>query len=701
MKHMLKLSIIVTAVLVFLNGCNLHLGISGNNTDGTPWLKTVIVDYTSWQNRSSDLVDWLEERTDFSILGHVPLRSDRIRTCYFDIWGLGETQRINDIYAMLDLFNWCNENGIAREEMFLHAKTDYSMEHLELDVWACFDQFGILENDTGGYGYGAQNGVLYYNGSTYEDCSVEIYQQNDVIAPSAGDMIFFGYLEAYMQINFELQTSASGLNCTFEYFDGSAWQPLSLSTDSTGNFAHAGRIEFLPPADWQRTSVNSSPAKYFTRLVFHSAAVYPGISFICGEDWARPDTNNDGHLNELKGWDDTAAGVNTDNPEFSYNASPPAGASARFRYQSRIPFWHGRNFIMNTADRQSVNGSPEYTWPLYAARGITGRIAIDGGYDGVMCDDAGGIIPSYVDEEDTDFPEKVDGHSTSDFELIRFSAIHDNVHTLSPDSLIGLNAYNPEVVFHGDFNIVEYISYITNGQHRYFIGPDDGLDYEWMIEFDDYLPEHNPAGTFGVMMWADNANPAIGDLERYDWDKANRGPMACLSSHYISMNENTRYFMYHSQPGFGFTYGETDELYLKNGDVIHRSEYEGTSYMDDLHITLADIERWGTFFPAMRTDIGRPDQSGYNNGHRDLTWADAMHGSSDMGDIWRRDFDKAVAFYRNDSMGDSDDYSTYCKPIRLNRVYYPLRADGTTGESTNELTLRQNEGAIYMKFAIQ
>lgn len=118
---------------------------------------------------------------------------------------------------------------------------------------------------------------------------------------------------------------------------------------------------------------------------------------------------------------------------------------------------------------------------------------------------------------------------------------------------------------------------------------------------------------------------------------------------------------------------------------------------------IENVYQWGAWFPAMGVDIGVPDTNGFNGGLRDLNWKKAKEimPSKDLpqyGDIWRRDYTHALVLHRPASWSTTIEmYETYSKPVDLDGEYFPLRADGTTGEPIKKIALRCGEGAILMK----
>lgn len=294
------------------------------------------------------------------------------------------------------------------------------------------------------------------------------------------------------------------------------------------------------------------------------------------------------------------------------------------------------------------------------------------GYNGVMCDDgerdlAGDGIPP----AETDFADKAKG-SWHDENVGRYADAVAYVKQINPSIMMGINGQNKELARHGDWSLAEYHTFVWKTDNPRNI---DLADSQSMLTYDDYLPENNPKGMVGVLIYQDTSATVPGtDIP---WERGNRGPIAALSKHYIGMNDKT-VFSYFSKGAF--RYDETDEIYMKDGRVLHQSTDP---------IPPADqVERWGTYFPAMGVDIGAPDANGHNQGKRDFNW----------NGMWRRDFANGIIFHRPATWNTTpEQYQGNSDPIYLGQTYYPLMADGKTGNGTQTISLRAGEGAIYLK----
>ncbi len=84
---------------------------------------------------------------------------------------------------------------------------------------------------------------------------------------SDNDTLYVGMTEKFDYAYFDLGVAAStSVNPTWEYWDGTAWQPLALTENPTYDFTVDGNIGFDPPPDWTSLIVNGEgTAKYYVR----------------------------------------------------------------------------------------------------------------------------------------------------------------------------------------------------------------------------------------------------------------------------------------------------------------------------------------------------------------------------------------------------------------------------------------------------
>lgn len=619
----------------------------GESNKSQNFQQSAILSYT---NDSPQVSSWIDGRFSYKIIGTRPANPDVRWMTYFDIYGTGT---LNEYLNMKD---FALANGFTSENMLLHARKNYTAK---IPVaFRGMDRFDAFEG---------KNGVLRTKDfKKFEDLTTKAYQGN----VSLSDTICIGYEEPFAELNWEFSNPGKKVQWGTEYWNGAVWAPLNLS-DATDGFTHPGRMTFIPPGNWQPLSVNGSRTKYFIRISFKDADTYPTSSRIYGDNWLN------GKNNACRGWDDAAPGIVNSGP-LAFNPEPPPGASAKFRYQARIPFWNYDHFVANPADTVPAGSNAVRTWAKYAAQQIVSRAAVKG-YFGVMCDDGERNVASDgVKAEQSDLPPGKDWNRES---AGKYRDIVHFVKQANPALLAGINSQAKEMVRYGDWNLAEYNTFVWKTGSA---GPLGSSNSASTMAYDDYLVRNGEKAVTGVLIYQDTVDtiPGIGAA----WDRGNRGPIAALSKHYIGMNSNT-VFSYYSRGGY--VYDETDEVYLKNKIVLHQST--------DPAPTVEDVYRWATWFPAMGIDMGTPDGGGHQGGKRDTAWKKGKEIGGGP-DIWRRDFTAAVVLHRPAYYNTTKaEYEGYSLPMPLGAEYYPLRADGTTGPAVKQIVLRAGEGAILMK----
>ncbi|MHA1168702.1 MAG: hypothetical protein ACTSRU_12820, partial [Candidatus Hodarchaeales archaeon] len=93
--------------------------------------------------------------------------------------------------------------------------------------------------------------------------------------PAADDLLYVGLGNKFTQLDFFFATVGSGSpGFTWEYYNGSSWASFTPS-DTTSSFVQNGVVSFSVPANWQKTSVNSSDSLYFVRVKIDGAFSTP------------------------------------------------------------------------------------------------------------------------------------------------------------------------------------------------------------------------------------------------------------------------------------------------------------------------------------------------------------------------------------------------------------------------------------------
>jgi hypothetical protein len=689
------------------------------------------------ESTHNQVLNWEANHTDFLIggLSQKSLSENNIWITYKTMGGFYLTVSFDS--TVIELRNFSDANGYEFENFFLHMKQDYTVTQSN---WSGMDRFDAFDN---------VNGVIADNGGTLMDRTSQAYSTTAADVSFTSNL-YIGYGMPFAEMNFILSTPASGLSGEWQYWNGAGWTHLAVS-DGTGGFTQNGKVSFLPPSDWSRTSVSGSLSKYFLRYHVNSASTLPVISRIYGDDWMTGA--------KCRGWNASDTNV-INSGELAFNPSPPENATAKFRYQARVTgYWSPNQVATNGV--YVVGG--KRVWFEFQIPRLIANLSEDG-YDGIMFDSLGGPLTLYVSsssfgnnpENYSDFVDYTSNNWSYEA-LENYNYVKRRIQEILPGTLVGGNANSRSYGEASDFLYREYAAPPASGGAMAVAT----IYTTAYMFYDNYLPANNPNGSFGVFMQNDVINAARGAF----WDRSNRGPIAALASHYIAMNDNT-YLHYYSEGGW--RYDETDEIFLyddrtttltqdlaydnssatkyiygadfsafsssgsrkvvKIGDnaivgytkvndttlstteaiyyninagaaikfsyqPLYSSEADRMSnHTDGDYPMVEDVYRWANYFPAMFVDIGQPDPAGWNGGTRGLWQKDGRS------DIFRRDFTKAIAIlkmaYYNTNTSEMDGYSP---AYDLGGTYYPIRADGRFESPVTSIRLRAGEGAILFK----
>lgn len=692
--------------------------------------KNAIMDYTS---ATEAQLAWINKNFSLKIAGKNPNNPDMLWMGYYDIHGPGRLSEARD------LKDWALDNKLNSEEILIHAKNNYTST-LGAASWVGLDKFDAFELDPLDNSK-AKNGVLLETSPGIFTDKTEIAYNGTFPYTAVNSNFYLGYSEPFDKANFIFSAAAAGLSGTWQYWNGTKWDSLVIA-DGTSSMSVNGSITFTPPSDWTVTSINGSLRKYFIRFLFISATKAPIVKMVKGDDWRRYGGTNP--LKDCHGWDSTSATIINAGTPLAYNPTPPTTATAKFPYQARIAYWSSNRFIANPADKQQVKGVIKRTWSEFVAYTTNQQIK-QNGWTGLMGDDGetNGIFNG-ISYSNTDFVDKTTNTWLIE-NISRYEDIVNAFYAINPIAKFGLNGQGKTLVMKGGWSLAEYHTFVYKTANPRGITVGDGAT-KYMC-YDDYLPENNPNGIFGLLIyedtvdklpvrnpwtksttyvinskikvtvnsvehsfictqagtsgaidpvWTFEGNPILDGTAKWvyqggivAWDRSNRGPLLALSKHLIASNVNT-YFSYYTRGGY--VYSESDDVILNDNTVVHLATQPVPP--------LATVKRWGTWFPAMSVDFGVPDITGWNSGIRSFTWklgADIGGGS----DVWRRDYTNAVVLHRP-STGDTTgpQLSTPSISIDLGGTFYPLYADGTIGGEITSIALRNGEGAILMRSPI-
>ena len=460
---------------------------------------------------------------------------------YLDIGGTASA------YDSTLLNDWAWGAGIDPEEVFLHSIVDYTYY---ANAWSGMDQFGKFENSTKGFFQETSPGV-------YADLTVRAYSGGGI---TCNKNFYLGYELPFDQANFTFTTPGVTTAGTWQYWNGTTWATLT-ATDGTSNLTVSGQLYFVPPADWSRHVVNGSRSKYWIRYLYTSAATPAIIGTVKGDPWY-----NDGVATHCRGWNGSSDTI-VNSGELAYNPTPPANATAKFKYQSRMTFWSVNHFLTNPADYQMIGGSSTQTAAAYIAWRVLQFPSIVPYVNGVFLDDLP-IGPNvvYNPYNTTDFYTKSGGSTDYlSYTNTRLTNVTSIVHATSPNFRVGgnsqLKAHVPlsDYTFHENYNYVN--TGVADGVNTLLLTSDSTT----INTFDDFLTaNYNKPG---MMSFSDVGNTTwkSGAAGKTYWDKSNRGPLVALAKYLIGANSNT-YFGYFAPEGYGGIYSYVDDVYFLDPD---------------------------------------------------------------------------------------------------------------------------------------
>ena len=175
--------------------------------------------------------------------------------------------------------------------------------------------------------------------------------------------LYLGYAEPFDLVNLNVYTGRSGGSLTGSIGMGPAGRPLPCVRTLPRGVTATGTVQFNPPSNWRPTVVNGSRSKYWVRMNLTGATTAPVLSKVFGDDWfSHYGTNN------CRGWNKTDSHrINVGLGNLEYNPTPPANASARFRYQARSYRIMGAQLYLHesplTSKGASIPGSGLFSGP--------------------------------------------------------------------------------------------------------------------------------------------------------------------------------------------------------------------------------------------------------------------------------------------------------------------------------------------------
>ncbi|MFO0810389.1 MAG: Ig-like domain-containing protein [Gemmataceae bacterium] len=168
----------------------------------------------------------------------------------------------------------------------------------------------------------------------------------DVTFGTAGQSLYMGFTDRFRELNFDLQqggtTAWSG---AFEYASAvdaagnpTEWKALTIASDGTNGMRQSGRVIFDPPADWKTANVGAGTRYFYVRVrtITGGTNQVPVARSIFGRDYVGATYVGQTAYGTIPAFD-SAADVNGDGYLSDAEfANRATGKDARFRYESRL-----------------------------------------------------------------------------------------------------------------------------------------------------------------------------------------------------------------------------------------------------------------------------------------------------------------------------------------------------------------------------
>jgi hypothetical protein len=240
---------------------------------------------------------------------------------------------------LLDWLNYADDNNIDRETAFYHVAQATNFSGGSPSSQPVNWLWRVARNSTNLTGE-SRTGTV-----------------GDVALGSVvGDVVYFGYLEKFRELNFNITTpSGNGWSAVWEYptavdaaGNPTAWAAFTPVSNTTNNLKQSGRVTFDPPANWKKSVASGTTPLFFVRLRVTAAASAPVAATVLGRDYVNANGTTSGVMPAF----DPNADLNGDgyltDAEYALRAS---GKDARFRYESRLfyPAYGQMRFATNPA----------------------------------------------------------------------------------------------------------------------------------------------------------------------------------------------------------------------------------------------------------------------------------------------------------------------------------------------------------------
>lgn len=489
---------------------------------------------------------WAANRFDYMVAGGLNLGPAIIANGHGNSW-MSYTDSAFLYAPQIDpyIHDLSAVEGFFYEDVMLHMNADYiaTQPWQNLDQFDFFEQFQYADTGPGNYTFSV-NGAFTLVGTTYTDVTVNLYDNAHFTTVS--DRLLLGYSEPFDLATFTVSTARVGGTASYQYWNGSAWTALTAASDTSSGLTATGTLTFNPPANWAKTVVHGSRAKYWIQATVAGASTNPILQQVHGDNWISHSGSNNS-----RGWSPTASGrINIGLGNLEYNPTPPSTQTARFRYQARATSLYAPNTMFgNPGNIQG--GLRSWGAILKDIRELTSG---SGGANAAFFDDGESTPNSVSNAAITSSSDVCPAGGPSDCwkpaVYATFTQLNTQLHIAHGSSfVVGVNTGDGQLMVLNNFGLLELaFSASRNGN----------LNFSFMDAIGD--PTINPLATDVALGGFDNRHfgtDEYGGVQEI-FEQGTRSITALMASYYIGANPNLS-LVYNS---LGYNYFDSDEVYV-------------------------------------------------------------------------------------------------------------------------------------------
>lgn len=424
MKKILKLSTIILLIVGFAFAINFYGSKNPAKAalppipSGHLWPSVKLVNY----NANDQPDDWVSSHYDWLESANEPVsywyqKNPGVSTNIYYEWVsfgmVGEWETVSpDLTGRW--YNWSINNNYDWENGFLHIGSDTYDDVKD----------GPGQEMDARFRYVLCSGIpgQFCPDANYSSTSLpKIWGDNawkgtaNLSLATAGSTIYFGRMDKFDQLNITFDAvPPSGWQGSLQYSTGTGtWADLPISSQTwngatwTVNFSSAASANQLA-SQWKRAQVNSQPkfwgpqGVYFIKLTTTNSVSTSEPKLMktySRHYWTHQfDVSNNFTGNIIPGWN-SSNDPNHDGyvDDTEYTNRPDKTASARYKYESRIPlYWSWYSYVTNLRDTNLSQVLPQLAVDILNARKTNGYSDY-----GAYLDDSGGNYPVFLGDGTT------------------------------------------------------------------------------------------------------------------------------------------------------------------------------------------------------------------------------------------------------------------------------------------------------------